>query len=95
MATIDITHAHSLSKEVARERAEELAKSLKERLGIDWTWEGDALRFSAPSGPAKGTKGEVRVSDSNVRVLVDLPMLLRMLKGKVEQKVQEKLSQLL
>ena len=95
MATIDITHAHSLSKEVARERAEELAKSLKERLGIDWTWEGDALRFSAPSGPAKGTKGEVRGAESSVRVRVGRATRLRMLKGKVEQKVQEKLSQLL
>jgi len=93
MATIDITRDHSLSKDAARLKAEELAKTLQSKLGIDWQWQGDALHFKASGGPAKGTKGEVLVSDSNVRVQVDLPMLLRVMKGAVEQKVNEKLSQ--
>ena len=78
--------------EVFRAMNKELAQTLQNPLGIDWKWDGDALQVTAAGGPAKGTKGEVRVSDSNVRVQVDLPMLLRVMKGVVEQKVNEKLD---
>lgn len=95
MATIDISRSHTLAKDVARARAEELAKSLETKLGLTWKWSGDAIRFEAPSGAAKGMTGEVAVTDSEVRVTVDLPFLLRVMKGKIEHKIEEKLSQLL
>jgi len=95
MSTIDITREHSLAKDEAKSRAEELAKSLQTKFNLVWRWEGDAIHFDAPSGPAKGTKGEVSVNEKNVRVQIDLPFLLKMLKGTVENKVHEKLRQLL
>jgi putative polyhydroxyalkanoate system protein len=95
MATIDIRRPHKLSKEEARRRAEDLAKGLEAKLDLQWRWEGDHIRFEAPKGPAKGTTGTVEVSDSDVRVQVELPFLLRVLKGKVESKVNEKLDQML
>lgn len=95
MATIDITRGHSLSKDEAKKRAEDLARSLEQKLDLKWRWEGDAIRFDAPSGVAKGTKGEVSVSDTNVRVTIDLPFLLKVMKGTVESKVNEKLDKLL
>jgi putative polyhydroxyalkanoate system protein len=95
MATIDISRPHSLTKDEAKKRAEELAKSMEAKLDLKWKWEGDHIRFEAPSGAAKGTTGTVDVSDSVVRVQIDLPFLLRVLKGKVESKVNEKLAELL
>ena len=95
MATIDITRAHTLAKDEAKRRAEELAKSLESKFNLTWRWDGDTNRFDAPSGAAKGTTGNVAVSDTNVRVQIDLPFLLKMLKGTVESKVNEKLTQLL
>ncbi len=95
MSTIDITHAHTLAKDEARKRAEDLARSLESRFNLRWHWDGDAIHFDAPGGAAKGTKGEVSVTDTDVRVQIDLPFLLRMLKGTVEAKVHEKLAQLL
>ena len=95
MATIDITKGHSLSKDEAKKRAEDLARSLEQKLDLKWRWEGDSIRFDAPSGVAKGTKGEVAVSDKDVRVTIDLPFLLKMMKGTVESKVHEKLAKLL
>jgi putative polyhydroxyalkanoate system protein len=95
MATIDIRRAHTLAKDEARRRAEDLAKSMVDKLGLNWRWEGDHIRFEAPSGAAKGTTGTVEVTDSVVRVQIDLPFLLRVLKGKVESKVNEKLDQVL
>ena len=95
MATIDITRNHTLPIEDAKKKAEELAKSMADKFGIAWKWEGDTIRFDAPSGTAKGTKGEVAVTDKTVRVAIDLPFMLKMLKGTIEGKVKEKLDALL
>ncbi len=95
MATIDVRRNHTLSKEEARKRAEALATSMQNRFNLDWRWEGDRILFEAPRGAAKGTKGSVDVSDREVRVQIDLPLLLRVMKGTVESKVQEKLGQVL
>jgi len=95
MATIEMRRSHALPRDEARKRAEELARSMEAKLGLVWHWEDDRLVFEAPRGPAKGTKGLVRVSAEEVSVEIDLPFFLRMLKGKVEGKVQEKLDRLL
>jgi putative polyhydroxyalkanoate system protein len=95
MATIDVRRAHALSKDEAKRRAEQLAASMKQKMDLDWRWEGDRIVFEAPRGAAKGTKGTVDVTDQDVRVQIELPLLMRMLKGTVESKVNEKLSQLL
>jgi putative polyhydroxyalkanoate system protein len=95
MSTIDVRRGHALPKEEARKRAEELASSMQKRFELDWKWDGDRIVFDAPRGAAKGTKGTVDVGDKEVRVQIDLPFLLRMLKGTVETKVNEKLTALL
>lgn len=95
MATIDISRSHSLPLDTARKRAEEFAKSMETKLGLTWNWSGDVIQFTAPSGPAKGTKGDVHVSDKAVRVTVDLPFMLRVMKGAIEGKIHEKLDQIL
>jgi len=95
MATIDIRRAHTLDKAEARTRAEALAKGMEEKLGLSWSWDGDKIRFNAPSGPAKGATGTVSVDPKEVRVEVDLPFLLRAVKGTVESKINEKLDALI
>jgi putative polyhydroxyalkanoate system protein len=95
MATIEISRAHALPKAEARQTAEELAKSMEAKLGLTWTWVGDNVEFHAPSGSAKGTKGVVRVLDKAVEVSVELPFLLKMMKGTIEDKINEKLKAIL
>jgi putative polyhydroxyalkanoate system protein len=95
MATIDIRRSHSLSMDVVRTRAEELAKDMATKLGIRWRWDGDRIEFDAPSGMAKGASGAVIVDGANVRVEVDLPFLLRPMKGTVESKINSKLDNIL
>jgi putative polyhydroxyalkanoate system protein len=95
MAIIDISRSHSLSKDEAKKRAEELAKGMEAKLGLVWKWEGDKIEFSAPSGAAKGAKGTVSVTDSAVRVEIDLPFMLKMMKGTIEDRVNERLKELL
>jgi putative polyhydroxyalkanoate system protein len=94
MATIEISRNHSLPIDDAKTKAEDLARGMAEKFGIDWKWEGNTIRFDAPSGAAKGTKGEVAVTDKSVRVAIDLPFMLRVLKGTIEGKVNEKLDSL-
>lgn len=95
MATIDIKRAHTLDLAEAKTRAEALAKSMEEKLGIRWNWAGDNIKFDAPSGAAKGATGTVTVDASQVRVEIDLPFLLRAVKGTIEGKVTEKLDKLI
>ncbi len=95
MATIDIARAHRLDLAVAKERAQQLAEDLQVKLGIDWRWQGDDINFKADSGKAKGVKGVVRVNSSQVRVEIDLPFLLRALKGMISGKVNDKLDKLI
>ena len=94
MATIELSRAHSLPLDEAKKRAEELAKGMESKLGLSWQWKGDAIHFEAPSGAAKGTKVEVRVSEADVKVSIDLPFMLKMMKGTIEEKVKEKLDKL-
>ena len=95
MSTIDVKRAHTLPKDEAKKRAEDLANSMKDKFNLVWKWEGDAIKFDAPSGAAKGTKGQVAVTDTEVHVQIDLPFLLRVMKGTIESKVNEKLAALL
>jgi putative polyhydroxyalkanoate system protein len=95
MSTIDVRRSHKLSKEDARKKAEALAASMGQRFELDWRWEGDRILFDAPRGRAKGTKGTVDVGEGDVRVQIELPFLLKVLKGTIESKVNEKLSELL
>jgi len=95
MATIEISKPHSLPKDEAKKKAEELAKSMETKLGLEWKWVGDNVEFHAPSGAAKGTKGSVRVLDTSVQVSVDLPFMLKMMKGTIEDKINEKLAAIL
>ena len=95
MATIDIRRAHALTADDAKKRAEQLARGMETKLGIRWRWDGDRIRFDAPSGAAKGTTGTVSVEPSAVRVEVDLPFLLKAIKGTVESKIHQKLDEVL
>jgi putative polyhydroxyalkanoate system protein len=95
MATIDIRRVHTLDKDEAKRRAEALAKGMEEKLGIRWHWDGDRIRFDAPSGLAKGATGTVHVELKDVRVEIDLPFLLRPTKGMVESKINQKLDDVL
>jgi putative polyhydroxyalkanoate system protein len=95
MATIDIKKSHALQVDEAKKKAEDLARDMEGQLGIRWNWEGDKIKFDAPSGAAKGASGTVSVSSSDVRVEIDLPFLLRAVKGTIEGKVKDKLEKAL
>ena len=71
-----------------------LAQELETKLGIQWSWQGDNIRFSANSGKAKGVSGTLSVTTSKVRIELDLPFLLRAMKGVVKGKITERLDEM-
>ncbi len=94
MATIDLSRAHTLPLDEAKKKAEDIARSMEAKFAIQWRWEGANITFDTPSGAAKGVKGKLAVSDKQVRIEIDLPFLLRAIKGTIEDRVKEKLDQL-
>ena len=83
MATIDISRAHKLGKDEARKRANTILEKMKSSAGIKGEWRGDNFDIQAPA------KGTFFVTENNVRIELDLPFMLRPLKGKIEEKINE------
>jgi putative polyhydroxyalkanoate system protein len=94
MSTIDVRHAHALPKEDAKKLAEDLVRSMRHGADFEVRWEDDRLVFRAERGITKGTHGTIDVGEKDVRVQIELPIYLRMVKTMMESKVNEKLARL-
>jgi len=89
MAGVDITREHDLGAAEAKRRAEPLLEDLRSSFGVSGAWEGDQFVITQPA------KGTLDVTDTTVRVQVDLPVFLRPMKGVVESKIHESLDETL
>jgi len=88
MATIDITHQHSLPMKKAREAVEELAQKLSERFDMDYGWDGDSMAFNR-----SGVDGRIDLGEDNLRVTAKLGFLLSALQGTVEGEIRRVLDE--
>ena len=86
MATIDINRSHALGTEEAKKRANQVLERLKSSAGVKGEWKGDVFEIQAPA------KGTFTVGASNVRIEIDLPFVMRPLKGKIESKINDELD---
>ena len=89
MASVDITREHDLGVAEARNRAEPLLADLRSSFGVSGAWKGDQFVITEPA------KGTLDVTDTAVRVQVDLPMFLKPMKGIVQAKINESLDEAL
>ncbi len=90
MANINIKRGHHLGRKIARERVEEIANSLQDKLNAKWSWQGDSLSFKR-----SGASGLVDVGDDFVEFNVKLSMLLTPMKGTIEQAIKEEVDKAL
>ena len=88
MASIDITHRHSLPPEAARRAVEEAVVKLGQKLGVDHRWEGDTLHFQR-----HGVDGRITMAPGEVHVAARLGLLFSALKGTVESELQRVLRE--
>jgi len=83
MSSIHIQYPHTLGKAAARNRIEGVAQQIKNRLGADYQWQGDSLRFDR-----SGVKGRIDVEEKDVVVDVDLGLMLGAFKGQIENQIK-------
>ncbi len=86
MADIDISQNHKLGKDTAKTKATEVINRIKGEIGLDGAWAGDVFNISKP------VKGTFTVTDTVVRVQIELSFPMRMLKGKIEERIRGELS---
>jgi putative polyhydroxyalkanoate system protein len=89
MSVIDIHRAHSLDKAHAREAAETLAKDLSSQFDVNYQWEGDLLRFKR-----SGVNGQLDISESDLHIHLELGMMLRPFKSRIEKEIHSQLDQI-
>lgn len=90
MSVIDIHRAHSLDKEHAREAAETLAKDLSKQFDVHYQWEGDLLKFKR-----SGVKGQLDLSEDDLHIRLELGLMLRPFKARIEQEIHSQLDQII
>jgi putative polyhydroxyalkanoate system protein len=88
MASIDITHLHSLPPDAAHRAVEDAIVKLGQKLGIDYRWEGDVLHFRR-----QGVEGNITLQPGQVHVSASLGMLFTALKGTIESELRRMLQE--
>jgi putative polyhydroxyalkanoate system protein len=94
MATIDIRRSHALPVEELRKKVDQMSGSLEAKYAVHGHWQGDEMVLEG-SGMTRGVKGRIKVDAATVLVELDLPLLLRPMKGQVEESIARKLDKLL
>ncbi|MDI9244331.1 polyhydroxyalkanoic acid system family protein [Marinobacter sp. CHS3-4] len=89
MSVIDIRRAHSLDKSHARDAAEALAKDLSEQFDVNYEWDGNLLRFKR-----SGVKGKLDISEQDLHIHLELGLMLRPFKSRIEQEIHSQLDKL-
>lgn len=87
MANIHIKRPHNLGIENARTEVEKLAQTLKSDLQADYKWSGDKLLFKR-----SGASGTIDVGSDYIDLDIRLSMALSLMKGKIEDTINNKLD---
>jgi putative polyhydroxyalkanoate system protein len=87
MAKITIERPHSLGREVAREKAEQLAERLAREYDVRYRWNGDNLEFKR-----SGADGRIEVHEHSVRVQLSLGLLLSAMSSSIKREIEEVLD---
>jgi len=90
MSVIEVRRPHALDKEHAREAAETLAKDLSDQFDVNYEWDGDVLRFKR-----SGVKGQLNISHADLHIHLELGMMLRPFKSRIEQEIHNQLDQII
>lgn len=87
MSRIRVERSHSLGREAARAKAEQLAERLASEYEVRYRWQGDTLEFRR-----SGAEGSIAVGDSTVRVELKLGLLLSPMGGMIQREIERALD---
>ncbi len=89
MADIDIKRAHHLGLKAARAAADKMADHLGKKFGLQGDWSGNTLSFQRP-----GVTGSLAIDDRDLRLVVNLGLMLKMMRPSIEAAVKQQLDAL-
>ncbi|MBE7376282.1 polyhydroxyalkanoic acid system family protein [Pseudomonas lopnurensis] len=90
MAQIIVERSHSLGREAAREKAEQLAGRLASEYGVRCQWQGDVLAVKR-----SGADGRIEVHEDSVRVQLNLGLLLSAMGASIQGQIERALDKAL
>ena len=90
MSVIDVHRPHDLDKEHARQAAEALAQDLSSQFDVHYQWEGDHLKFRR-----SGVKGHLHITPTDLHIHLELGMMLRPFKSRIEREIHSQLDQII
>ena len=90
MARISVERTHSLGLEAAREKARPLVEKLASQDGLTPTWAGDTVKLKR-----SGVNGTLLISDNNVKVDVELGLLMSAMSGTIKSEIEKALDKAL
>ena len=88
MSTIHMVRNHTMGREGARRAVQDIAGQIRNKLDVDYRWDGDILKFSRP-----GADGSIAVTDDTVTIDVDLGIMYGAFKDPIEQQIGTYLQQ--
>lgn len=90
MSSIDVRRPHTLDQAHAREAAEELARDLSQKFDVNYEWDGELMRFYR-----SGVKGQLDISPSDIHVHLELGLMLRPFRGRIEDEIHNQLDKII
>lgn len=90
MSRIQLHRPHAMDHEHALRVAGELAREMTAHYDVEWHWEGERLKLRRT-----GLKGDVAVNPQDIGVDLELSMILRPFRGRIEQEVVRQLEDIL
>lgn len=99
MPSLNLSVAHTLSQEEARERLQRFLEVVKSQYGehvnnLEEEWTDEFVRF-AFSAMGFSTSGKMTVSQGEVVVDSKIPLAAMMFRGKIESTIREQLTRVL
>jgi len=89
MSDITLVRRHVLPIRIAKARVQKTADELASEYGLRSEWAGNILHFDR-----SGLHGQMQVNDSEVRLQVNLSLLLKPLKAQLISRIEDKFDRL-
>jgi putative polyhydroxyalkanoate system protein len=89
MADISIVQEHSLSPQVARAAAQQVADKMAAEYGLACRWDGDVLRFTR-----SGVQGSLTLGAQRAALRIELGLLMSAFAPAIETKVAASMKKL-
>lgn len=87
MSTINIQRSHQLPLDEVKQKAEQLAQNLTQRIGGKYRWQGDTVHYTYT-----GVKARIDCEENDVLIDIKLNFVASVFRSTIEEEVRETLD---